>query len=52
MFVEPSNPMECVQKMKDGTEMFANGMNAIMTFLDNADDIMAVALHSMLTHKE
>ena len=27
MNVEPSNLMECVQKMKDGTEMFANGMS-------------------------
>ncbi len=38
--IEPSNLMECVQKMKDGTEMFANGMNTMMKFLD----IMAIAL--------
>jgi hypothetical protein len=37
---EPTNLMESVQVMKDGTEMFANGLMAMMKFLDNAADIM------------
>ena len=37
---EPTNLMESVQVMKDGTEMFANGLIAMMKFLDKAADIM------------
>ena len=42
---EPTNLMESVEVMKDATETFANGLNAMKSFLDDTNDIMEVGLN-------